>query len=568
MQRLLVLLALSAVAATAQDIEAVFAAYYEDLLRYSPETATDVGRTDYDDRWSDLSPEGRAAWRELQRSYVERLEAVSPDGLSAQEQVSRDLLLSDLRQSLEGAEIESALLGLNQLFGYHTRVLLTLTQMPTGRVAAYENIIARLRATPAYVDGAVSALAEGVESGLTQPRYIAEIVAGQIEAQGAPAAAESPLLKAFREMPDDIAAAERARLLEQAEAAYREAFQPAWRKLHAFVAETYAPAGRAQTPVTTVPDGDAVYAHLVRRYTTTNQTPDQIHEIGLAEVERIEAAMSEIAKAEGYDSVDAYEEHLRTTPEQRYTTKEEMLADLRNMAKIVDPGLPALFKKLPRAPFGIRPIPEDREAASASNYSQPAVDGTRAGWFNLKAYQPTEQIRFDKPALVLHETNPGHHLQIATQIEIEGLPEFRKIYGSTAYIEGWALYAESFGEQLGVYDTSAARFGQLESERFRAKRLVVDTGLHAKGWSREKAIAYMGEEYTSEIDRYIAWPGQALGYKTGQLKILELRERARAALGEAFDIREFHDMILRNGPLPLELLEAQVDEWVSQQARP
>ncbi len=463
---------------------------------------------------------------------------------------------------LEGARLEDALLPFNQLFGYHTRVFLTINEMPARKVRDYENIIARLRAVPSYVDGAIEALREGVDDGLTQPRYIAETIAGQIESQAAFAAADSPLLKAFREIPETIAESERARLLSEAEAAYRDSFKPAWAKLQGFVAETYAARGRSETAAASLPNGKEIYEYLVRLFTTTSYTPDEIHEIGLRETARIDAEIDTIARREGFGSGEAYERSLRAAPEQRFGSKEEMLVYCRNLAKIIDPDLPLLFKTLPRMPFGIRPIPEDREAASASNYSAPAIDGSRAGFFNLKAYKPEEQWKFAMHSLILHETNPGHHLQVALQNEIEGLPEFRKVYHVGAYVEGWALYAEVFGEQLGVYDDAASRFSGLDSERFRAKRLVVDTGLHAKGWSRARAIEYMGEEYTSEVDRYIAWPGQALSYKMGQLKITELREKAQAAVGERFDIREFHDVVLRNGALPLDLLEEQVDSWV------
>lgn len=557
------------VAAAAQSgagqLHEIFETYYESVLRNSPEQATSVGRRDYDDRWSDFSPSGLEQWRNAQRGFVERLSAIPEQGLSEQDALSRRLLLADLRQSLEGAAIEDYLLSINQLFGLHTNVFLTLNQMPARTLEDFENRIARLRAVPAYVDGGIALLEDAIDAGLVQPGYIGETIAGQIETQAQPSAQETPLLGAFRELPDSIPPAEGQRLLEQAEAAYSQAFQPAWRKLHEFIAEQYVPAGRQDTAALSLPDGEAVYAHLVKRYTTTDRTPDEIHEIGLQEVARIQAEIDAIAKAEGFDDGIAFEEHLRTTPEQRFGSKEEMLAYCRNIAKIVDPGLPRFFKKLPRMPVGIRPIPEDREAASASNYQAPAADGSRAGWFNLKAYEPEEQWKFDMHALVLHETNPGHHLQIALQIEIEELPEFRKIYGVGSYIEGWALYSESLGDALGAYPDGAAKFSKLESERFRAKRLVVDTGLHAKGWSREKAVEYMGEEYTSEVDRYIAWPGQALSYKMGQLRILELRQEAEKALGDKFDIRDFHDVVLRNGPLPLDLLAQEVAAWVESQ---
>jgi uncharacterized protein (DUF885 family) len=534
----------------------LFYEYYEFLLRSSPELATEVGRRDYDDRWTDYSQVGRAALRNEQRGFRDRAEELSPDGLSEQETISRSLLISDLTQSLAGQDVEDYLLNVNQLFGLHVRVPLTIAQMPAVTVPDYDNIVARIEATPAYADQVMALLEEAITVGLTQPRYIADMIAGQIDAQGSPVAAASPMLAAFRNFPDGFDD-EQARLLrESAERAYIESFQPAWGRLAAFMSGPYAAAGRPELAATSLPDGEARYAYLVRRYTTTDMTPDQIHELGLAEVARIETEMDEIARAEGFADAAEYEQMLNATPEQRFVSKEEMLAYSRNLAKTIDPGLPALFLTLPRMPVGIRPIPEDREAASASNYQQPASDGSRPAWFNLKAYRPESQVRFDKAALVLHETNPGHHLQIALQLELEAVPEFRKIYSATAYIEGWALYAESFGEQLGVYDDPANRFGALHSERFRGRRLVVDTGLHTKGWSREQAIAYLGDE--SEVDRYIAWPGQALAYKIGQLKIMELRERLRERQGAEFDIRKFHDAVLRNGPLPLDLLEQQV----------
>lgn len=537
-------------------LDRLFGEYYEFLLRSNPEAATEVGRREYNDRWTDHSRQGRDTLRAEQRAFLDRVHEISAEGLTEQESVSRELLIGDLEQSLEGRETEDYLLSTNQLFGLHARVPLTIAQMPTETVDDYQNIITRIEATPAYADQVIELLQEAIDAGIVQPRYIAEIIAGQIDAQAGLSAADSPLLAAFRDFPDGLDVGRRDVLADSASRAYESAFQPAWRKLSAFMRETYAPTGRADIAATSLPDGANRYAYLVRRYTTTSMTPEEIHELGLSEVQRIEAAMDEIARSEGFRDTASYEQMLQSSPAQRFSSKEEMLEYCRNIAKIVDPGLPQLFLKLPRAPFGIRPIPEDTEAASASNYQQPASDGSRAAWFNLKAYRPEDQLRFDKAALVLHETNPGHHLQIALQLELEDVPEFRKIYSATAYIEGWALYAESFGEQLGAYRDAASRFGALESERFRARRLVVDTGIHAKGWSREQAVAYLGDE--SEVNRYVAWPGQALAYKIGQLKILELRERLRQQMGERFDIRQFHDLILRNGPLPLDLLEARV----------
>ncbi len=280
----------------------------------------------------------------------------------------------------------------------------------------------------------------------------------------------------------------------------------------------------------------------------------------------MKARCSRIARADGFSgTLNEYEKQLRSDPRNRFASRDEMVTYCRNVAMIAEPELPKLFKQLPRMPFGIKPIPTDREAATASHYLAPAIDGTRAGFFMLNTYEPEKQVRYPTDALVLHEGVPGHHLQLALQRELQGLPEFRRVYSTTAYAEGWALYAESLGEQMGVYDTPMKRFGQLSSERFRAVRLVVDTGLHAFGWTRQQAVDFFAghapDETAAEVDRYISWPAQALGYKIGELKIKELRKAAEQRWGSRFDVREFHDVVLRNGPLPLDLLAAQVAAW-------
>ena len=399
-----------------------------------------------------------------------------------------------------------------------------------------------------------------MKAGLRQPRLVIELIIKQLDAQAAQTADESALLAAFREFPDE---SDKQRLLKAGTTAYNETFLPAWMRLRRFLAEDYLPEARPEISVTTLEDGDKRYASLIRHFTTTDFTAKQVHELGLREVERIEKEMLVIARETGFEGdLKAFEKQLRATPEQHFTSKQDMLVYCRNVAKLVDPELPRFFRRLPRAPVGIRPIAADREAETPSNYEMPAADGSRAGWFNLQAYKPEEEVKFDKAALVLHETNPGHHLQIALQLELDELPEFRKVFHSTAYIEGWALYAESLGVEMGVYPDAVSRFGKLESERFRARRLVVDTGLHAFGWTRERAVEYLGD--SAEIDRYISWPGQALAYKIGELKIKELRARAEKELGDNFDIREFHDVVLRNGALPLQLLEGQVATYIAE----
>jgi uncharacterized protein (DUF885 family) len=315
-------------------------------------------------------------------------------------------------------------------------------------------------------------------------------------------------------------------------------------------------------------NGMELYAILIRRLTTTNLAPEEIHRIGEAEVSRIEGEMLAIARQAGFGgSVSELEVKLAEMPEQRFRSKDEMLAYCRNAAKIIEPELPNQFKSIPLLLYGIRAIPEDREQATASNAQAPMPDGSAPGWFNLRAFQPEKQVRYDKEALVLHEAVPGHIFQGSLARSQKGLPDFRKFYGNSAYAEGWALYAESLGSQLGVYRDPYSRFGQLASERFRAARLVIDTGIHAMGWTREQAQGYLRAHAPTaalpEVDRYISWPGQALSYKLGQIRIVELRKRAERELGAKFDVRDFHDVVLREGSLPLELLQTQVERYIA-----
>ena len=546
-----------------KKLHQIFEEYFEDKLRNYPESATSLGRNEYNDRWTDWSREARDARRGKLREYERRVSAIAAESLTRQDSLSRGLLLHEIRDSFEVEEISTHLTGLNQLFGPHTRIYLTVREMPARTTADYKNILRRLEAVGTYIDQHIVIYREAMAARLQQPALVIELIVRQLDAQAAQSAEETALLAAFRNFPDTFAESDKQRLLKAATAAYNETFLPAWKEFRRFLAEDYLPGARREIGLTTLEDGDKRYASLIRHYTTTDLTARQVHELGLREVERIEKEMLAIAWETGFEGdLAGFAKQLHESPEQRFTSKEDMLVYCRNVAKLVDPELPRFFRRLPRAPVGIRPIAADREAETPSNYQRPAADGSRAGWFNLQAYKPEEEIKFDKAALVLHETNPGHHLQIALQLELDGLPEFRRIFHSTAYTEGWALYAESLGEEMGVYSDATSRFGKLESERFRARRLVVDTGLHAFGWTRERAVEYLGD--SAEIDRYISWPGQALAYKIGELKIKELRGRAEAELGVAFDIREFHDVVLRNGALPLQLLEEQVVSYIAE----
>jgi uncharacterized protein (DUF885 family) len=553
---------------SASELSQFFAGYFEERLRDEPEFATTAGRHEYDDRWADLSKQGRDLRRTHLEQRFDQLQKFSLNGLSDEDRLSVELLRYDLRTQLDALDLETHLLRVGQMFGMHNRVYVTIDRMPAFTVNDCENIIARLRAIPAYVDQNIAIMDEAIASGTTQPKIVADLVIDQLKVQVAQDASKTALLEFLKKMPNSIPEAERARLRKQATDAYENDFLPAWRKLLSYMETTYAAHVRPGVGISSLPKGKEDYAILIRRLTTTNATPEEIHKIGLAEVDRIEAEMQAIARQTGFQgSVSELEVKLANDPEQRFHSKEEMLVYCRNAAKIIEPELPHQFKHIPLLLYGIRAIPEDREQATASNAQPPAPDGSAPGWFNLRAYQPEKQVKYDKEALVLHEAVPGHIFQNSLARSQKGLPDFRKFYWNSAYGEGWALYAESLGSQLGVYKDPYNRFGQLASERFRAARLVIDTGIHAMGWTREQAQDYLRAhaptEAIEEIDRYISWPSQALAYKMGQLKIMELRQRAEKELGPKFDLRDFHDVVLRDGALPLELLDEQVGKYIA-----
>ena len=565
---LLGLIPAQSVGQTSDAAQKIFKHYFETKLQDEPEFATTTGHYENADKWNDWSKAGR----ELRRKHAE--ETLSELGkLPAQEilggdDVSVRLLKYDLRQQLEAEDLETHLLRVGQLFGLHTRVYTTIDRMPARTVHDYENLLARLHGVPVYVDQNIDILKESIARGLTQPRLVVDLVTKQIAAQVAQDQVTTPLLIAFRHFPSNFPEAQQTKLRDEAVATYEKEFVPAWKKLLEFLQTTYAPKARPQIGLSSLPGGREEYAILVRRLTTTNTSPDEIHKIGEKEVQRIETEMLAVARETGFTgTISEFDKKLDSDPAQHFRSKEEMLIFCRNVAKIIEPELPNQFKHIPMMLYGVRAIPEDREQATASNAEAPAPDGSVPGWFNLNTYQPEKQARYDKEALTLHEAVPGHIFQGSLARSQQGLPEFRRFYSNSAYGEGWALYAESLGSQLGLYRDPYSHYGELASERFRAVRLVVDTGIHAMGWTREQAVEYFGahapEIPVAEIDRYISWPGQALAYKTGQLKIFELRKEAEQKLGPKFDIRDFHDAVLRDGRLPLELLQEQVEKYIN-----
>jgi uncharacterized protein (DUF885 family) len=553
---------------TSDAAQKIFKHYFETKLQDEPEFATTTGHYEYADKWNDWSKAGRELRRKHAEETLSTLGKLPALEISGADDVSVRLLKYDLRLQLESDDLETHLLRVGQLFGLHTRVFTTIDRMPARTIHDYENLLARLHGVPVYVDQNIDILKESIARGLTQPRLVVDLVTKQIAAQVAQDQVTTPLLIAFRHFPSNFPQAQQTKLRDEAVAAYEKEFVPAWKKLLEFLQTTYAPKARPQIGLSSLPGGREEYAILVRRLTTTNTSPDEIHKIGETEVQRIETEMLAIARETGFaGTISEFDKKLDSDPAQHFRSKEEMLIFCRNVAKIIEPELPNQFKHIPMMLYGVRAIPEDREQATASNAEAPAPDGSVPGWFNLNTYQPEKQARYDKEALTLHEAVPGHIFQGSLARSQQGLPEFRRFYGNSAYGEGWALYAESLGSQLGLYRDPYSHYGELASERFRAVRLVVDTGIHAMGWTRERAVDYFGahapEIPVAEIDRYISWPGQALAYKTGQLKILELRKEAEQKLGPKFDIRDFHDAVLRDGRLPLELLQEQVEKYIN-----
>ena len=556
-------------AQTAPDaLHKFFDRVFEEQLADQPEFATSIGRHEYDDRWSDLSKAGLERRRTHLQQALEKLRKFPKDGLPSQDRLSVRLLEYQLQQELDAFDLETYLLRVTQVFGLHNRVYNTVDRMPAHTTRDYQNIIARLHAVPAYIDQNIALLDEATRRGLVQPKVVVDLVIKQISAQADHDQTTTPLLLAFRRFPSNFPPDQQAKLKAEATDTYQKEFLPSWHKLLDYINGSYARKARAGVGLSSIPGGRQAYAVLVRRYTTTSMTPEEIHKIGEEEVKRIEGEMQSVMRETGFNGpLEEFEKKLQASPEQHFRSKDEMLVYCRNIAKIIEPELPNQFKNIPVLLYGVRAIPPDREAATPTHAQAPSPDNSTPGWFNLNTYEPEKQSRMDKEALVLHEAVPGHIFQVSLAHSLQGLPEFRKFYANSAYLEGWALYAESLGSLLGVYRDPYSRFGELASERFRAVRLVVDTGIHALAWTREQAVDYFHahapEESLAEVDRYISWPGQALAYKVGQLKIRELRSQAEQRLGPSFDVRDFHDVVLRNGVLPLDLLQEEAQAYIN-----
>lgn len=555
----------------AARLHALFDEDWQWVLRTFPEVATRVGDHRYDDRLTDESPAALDAQDQHAREMLAKVKAIPREALSAEDRVSYDVFRHRAENAVEEQRFPQLhWMALTAMEGLHIEFPQTLQDMPMRTERDVRNVLARLRQYPLRVEQTVGLLRRGLDSGWVTFRASMERVVPQIEGQLADDPRRSPLFEPFTKLPADLPAERRTELAAAGEQVLREHTLPALRRLRQFVVDEYLPKAPQNGALSAYPGGREVYAFLVRQQTTTGLTPQAIHDLGLKEVARLRAEMETLMKRTGFaGSFEQFAHFLNTDPRFFHKDAAALLAGYRDIAKRVDPELPKLFAELPRQPYGIRPMPAYQGEGQAEYYSGGAADGSRAGWFNANVLALANRPTWEMEALFLHEAVPGHHLQTARAQEQKRLPDFRRNDWYVAYGEGWALYAESLGEPLGLYTDPYSKYGQLRMEIWRAARLVVDTGIHALGWSREQAIAWMVErtgisraDVEPEIDRYYVMPGQALGYKIGQLKLVALRDKARQALGEAFDIRRFHMVVLDQGAVPLPVLERQVDDWI------
>ena len=550
----------------------LFEANWEYRMIAMPESATWRGYPGQNNRWSNLSMEAIADGKESARQTLKAILSFDRANLSEDNRLNYDLFRRDAEMAIERQQFPAEFLVLNQMDGLPRDVPSMIAMMPSAKIKDYEDILARLGGIPVLIDQTIELLQEGLRRGIVPPKVPLRTVADQVSGQVHISPMTSPMLSKFKIFPDTIPAAEQTRLTEAAKAVYADEVRPALKRLHLFLRDEYVTNCRATVGRSALPNGRAWYDHQIKHYTTTTLGADEIHDIGLREVNRIRSEMEAIRKKVGFEGdLYAFFEFLRTDPQFYYNTAEELLAGYRDICKRADPELTKLFRNLPRQPYGVIPVPSYIEKSVTTAYYQPGSnDAGRAGFFFANTYDLKSRPKWEMEALALHEAVPGHHLQLAVADEIVGLPEFRKYGRYTGYVEGWGLYSESLGEEMGFYTDLYSKFGQLTYEMWRAIRLVVDTGIHAKGWSRQRAIDFFKanagkteHDITVEVDRYIVWPGQALAYKLGELKLKELRSRATAELGDKFDIRSFHDEIVWNGALPLSILDRQINNWIA-----
>ncbi len=558
-----------------QQLRDLIAEQWEYTMRTSPEWASTLGDKRYNDLWSDSSEKAIYADLEESKKYIARLRAIDTTGFPEQERLNATLLTRKLELGVEGAKFEDWLMPVTQFAGTHLSLAQLVVLLPFTSVKDYDDYVTRLRTLPGVLDQTTELMRKGVSKGLVPPKILLGKVAQQADDIGAATPEESAFSGPLKSFPASVPEADRTRIRAAVLAAVKDNVSPSYRRFAQFVRADYEPHGRAEPGEWSLPLGQERYAFHVKSTTTTNLTPDEIHELGLKEVARIEAEMRGVAKKLGYADFTALSAAIEKNPSLHFTSRQSVVDLYKKYTDQMYPKLPALFGRLPKAKLEVMPVEEFREKGSAgAEYNPGTPDGSRPGHVMVNTGDFAKRTTMSVETTAYHEGVPGHHLQLSIAQEVSDLPPFRQHYDVTAFIEGWALYSERLGEEVGFYQDPYSYFGHLQDEMLRAIRLVVDTGFHAKKWTRQQVVDFFHAhsatdevEVQSETDRYIAIPSQAVAYKIGQLKILELREKAKKALGDKFDIRGFHDVILGGGALPLDVLEGEVDRWVAEKRR-
>ncbi|HFF4738271.1 TPA: DUF885 family protein, partial [Acinetobacter baumannii] len=546
---------------------------WEYTLKNNPETATVLGDLRYNDRWTEFSKTQIEKDKKSTQNFLKRFEAIDSTGFSATDQLNKDLMIYQLKETLKNYDLKLYEMPFNQMWGLHLQFPGFISSIPFNNTKQYQDYISRLKQIPLILDQGIQLAKQGQKDGLMPPKYLIEKVAKQIDSIATPAGADSVFASPLKQFPKNISKAEQERLSREVLQTIDQNVRPAYQKLGTFIQKDYLPHGRQHEGIWSLPNGDELYRFYVENNTTTSESPENIHQLGLKEVARIEAEMLKIAKAQGFNDLKSFQQSLKTNPAVFPKSREEILEIYRGYIAQMQPELPKLFGLLPKNKVEVLPVEQYREKeAAGAEYHQGTPDGSRPGQVYVNTGDFSERSKISMEATAYHEAIPGHHMQIDIAQNLPNLPMFRKQPNHTAYIEGWALYAEQLGKDVGFYKDPLSDYGRLSSELFRACRLVVDTGVHYKKWTRQQMIDFMREhsaldepDIQAETDRYIAIPAQALAYKMGQLKILELRELAKHELGDRFDIKAFHDMILNAGTLPLNILDARIKNWIKEQ---
>jgi uncharacterized protein (DUF885 family) len=567
--------ATDSVAERSRALSALFAQIWEDGLKHSPEFASSIGDKRYDDQLTDYSTQEVNAALSRGRGYIQKLSEIDTTGLPEQEKLSAELMLRSLIDDQEGAKFKEWEMPVNQFTGFHTELPQIVNRLQFDSAKDYDNYIARLQKVPKAFSQIMTNMDLGMDEGRMPPQYLLEKVLVQTQALAGQKPEDSPFALPLKKFPKTVSAEEQKRISGELLEAISTQVLPSYQRFAKFLQFEYVPKGRKDPGAWALPNGDAYYAFRIRQSTTLNKTAAEIHQIGLDEVKRDETEMLAIVHKLGFADMKSFSAALKANPKEHPASKEALLASYRGYIAQMQPKLTELFGRLPKAPLEVVPVPSYMEKDQAqAYYDNGTPDGKRPGRVYVNTYDFADRSLASVEAVSYHEGIPGHHLQLSIGQELTGLPEFRKFSYYTAYTEGWGLYSERLGKDVGFYQDPYSDYGRLEADIWRAIRLVVDTGVHSQHWTRQQMVDYFHDHSTidetnvqSEVDRYIAWPGQALGYKMGQLKILELRDRAKAALGPKFDIKAFHDEVLDSGALPLDVLDQRVDSWIAAQKK-